>query len=172
MARRQPCVIGNGYYLDLNQPGIMIYLLIALVIGLALAPLLHFLPSKRQRALASLREAAAVGGLFVEFRDLPESGSPERRPPAAERQLIYYGLRLPPSRGKESRSGAWVWGAEDGWRAARGRAAVPPILLEMPAEILAASVDEGSCGVYWRESGDVDTVHTIRRLLGLWAEQV
>lgn len=171
MARRQPRVSGNGHYLDLNQPGIMIYLLIALVIGLAIAPLLHFLPSKRQRALAGLREAAAVGGLFVEFRDMPDSGSAERRPPAVERQLIYYGLRLPPSRGKESRSGAWVR-AEEGWRAARGRAAVPPVLLEMPAEILAASVDEGSCGVYWRESGDVDTVHTIRRLLGLWAEHV
>ena len=149
----------------------MIYFLIALVIGLALAPLLHFLPSKRQRALAGLREAAAVGGLFVEFRDLPESGARHRPGPIAERQLIYYGLRLPPSRGKELRSGAWLQGI-DGWRPALGRAEIPPILLEMPAEILAASLDESSCGVYWRETGDVETVHRIRRLLGLWAEQI
>ena len=149
----------------------MIYILIAVVIALAVAPLLHFIPSKRQRELAGLREAAAVGGLFVEFRDLPGSGAGERPVSAAQRQVIYYGLRLPPSRGKDSRGGSWVRG-EDGWRAASGRAAVPPVLTEMPAEILAASIDESSCGVYWRESGNVDTVGTIKGLLGRWAEHV
>ena len=47
------------------------YLLIVFVIALALAPLSHFVPSKRQRHIARLREYAAVHGLFVEFRSLP-----------------------------------------------------------------------------------------------------
>ena len=51
----------------------MKYLLILFIIALALAPLTHFLPSKRQRKVAGLREYAAVHGLFVEFRKLPGS---------------------------------------------------------------------------------------------------
>jgi len=47
------------------------YLLIIFVIALALAPLSHFVPSKRQRKVVCLREYAAVHGLFVEFRTLP-----------------------------------------------------------------------------------------------------
>ena len=38
----------------------MTYLLIIFVIALALAPLSHFVPSKRQREIARLREYAAV----------------------------------------------------------------------------------------------------------------
>ena len=53
------------------------FLLIVFVIALALAPLGHFVPSKRQRAIARMREYAAVHGLFVEFRDLPvQAGAP------------------------------------------------------------------------------------------------
>jgi hypothetical protein len=47
------------------------YLLIILVIAIALAPLSHFVPSKRQREVARMREYAAVNGLFVEFRGVP-----------------------------------------------------------------------------------------------------
>ena len=48
----------------------MTYLLIIFVIALALAPLSHFVPSKRQREIARLREYAAVeleqAGLAIE----------------------------------------------------------------------------------------------------------
>ncbi len=49
----------------------MTYLLIIFVIAVALAPLSHFVPSKRQRQIARMREYAAVHGLFVEFRGVP-----------------------------------------------------------------------------------------------------
>ena len=61
------------------------YLLIVFVIALALAPLSHFVPSKRQRHIARLREYAAVHGLFVEFRSLP--GTARER---ADGHTIYY----------------------------------------------------------------------------------
>ena len=84
----------------------MNYLLIAFIILVALAPLTHFLPSKRQRRQAAMREAAALGGLFVEFRSLP--GAAGGRAPQAQQDVIYYGRRLAPSKGRGSRRGAWL----------------------------------------------------------------
>ncbi|WP_116364242.1 hypothetical protein [Parahaliea mediterranea] len=156
----------------------MTYLIIAFVIAIALAPLSHFVPSKQQRRQARLREAAAVQGLFVEFRDLPRSAAPGAAGVRAD--SLYYGLRLRPSRGRQRRRGAWLREETGEWRALadgpghslQARRAVPQALLEMPESVLAASVDEGSCGIYWREAGDLSTVAEIRRLLGDWGAQL
>ncbi len=147
----------------------MIYIIIALI--LVVAPLLHFMPSKRQRLQASLREAAAVGGLLVEFRSLPEEGRAAQRLPRGG--LIYYGLRLKPSRGRHKRRrGAWIFEAGE-WRALGGQAsAIPAPLLTLPPVVLAASVDEVSCGVYWQEEGDLETVAQIQRCLADWGGQI
>jgi hypothetical protein len=147
------------------------YFIIALIILAAIAPLLHFAPSKRQRALAGLRERAAVAGLFVEFRDLPGVELYYRPASATTRQVIYYGLRLPPSRGKDQRSGSWRT-LEGEWRALVRRDSVPTLLLELPPQILAASIDESSCGLYWREEGDADIVDQIIATLGSWSSEL
>ena len=149
----------------------MTYLLIILLVAMAIAPLLHFMPSKRQREQARLRERAALSGLFVEFRDLPGKAEALQRMPASERQVIYYGQRLPPSRGKERRSGSWVR-MEDGWRSVGARLPTPPVLATLGPEILGASVDESICGVYWREQGDADTVDRIGAALKAWLDEV
>ncbi len=147
----------------------MNYLLIAFIILVALAPLTHFLPSKRQRRQAALREAAALGGLFVEFRSLP--GAAAGGAPRAQQDVIYYGRRLAPSKGRGSRRGAWL--QRDGqWVPVAGaRAPVPEQLLACTPDSLGASLDEGSCGVYWQEQGDASTVGDIRSILLAWAEQ-
>lgn len=147
----------------------MIYLVIALIVGLALAPLSHFVPSRRQRHQASLRESAALKGLFVEFRRLPQSGAGTAA--VAGSNVIYYGLRLKPSRGKVRRQGVWLRD-EQGWRSVGPRLPVPQVLQDMPAAVLAASVDDASCGVYWQEAGDPSTVAQIRENLGDWSEQL
>ncbi|MDO8862414.1 hypothetical protein Q6D67_11950 [Haliea sp. E1-2-M8] len=147
------------------------YLLIAFIVVVALAPLTHFLPSKRQRRQAALREAAALGGLFVEFRSLP--GAAAGRVPQAQQDVIYYGRRLAPSKGRGSRRGAWL--QRDGeWRSvgAGPRLPLPEPLQAGAADILGASVDEGSCGVYWQEQGDTATVGEIRDILLAWAQQI
>ena len=149
----------------------MKYLIIVLVIGLALAPLLHFLPSKRQRAIAGLREAAAVAGLFVEFRDLPGERPAYSTASARDRQLIYYGARLPPSRGKQTRAGSWLRESEQ-WRGLDRAYITPDQLADMPHQVLAASVDEASCGVYWREDGDAAVVEDIVRLISAWRDEI
>jgi hypothetical protein len=42
----------------------------------------------------------------------------------------------------------------------------------MPATILAASLDEGSCGIYWLEVGDEADVKQIVSALEAWQGQL
>lgn len=148
----------------------MTYLLILFVIAIALVPLTHFMPSKRQREIARMREYAAVHGLFVEFRRVPgrESGRLKSRDRAGH-DTIYYGKRLPPAKQKRPEQACvWLFEAE-GWVGLERRLRVPESLALLPTEVLAASVDEGSCGIYWRESGGVEAVEQIRQVLAAWA---
>ena len=150
----------------------MTYLLIILVIAIALAPLSHFVPSKRQREIARMREYAAVNGLFVEFRGVPGRDrvrSSDRD--GAGRDTIYYGKRIPAAKARAVKTRAWRF--ENGsWVGLERRAEVPAELASLPAEVLAASVDEGSCGIYWQEAGGVENIELIRRVLEVWAEEV
>lgn len=151
----------------------MSYLLIVLVIAVALAPLSHFVPSKRQRKVAGMREYAAVHGLFVEFRSLP--GAPAKGEVSAvsvpRGEIIYYGKRMPPKRRKGSERCSWVVD-EQGWRGLDRRDTPPDILPELPATVLAASIDEGSCGIYWQEVGEKADVEQIVRLLEAWSSDL
>jgi hypothetical protein len=152
----------------------MEYFIIILVIGLALAPLSHFVPSKRQRQVARMRETAAVRGLFVEFRDLPTDrrGNAAGATDGASRgRIIYYGKRLPPARGDVDLRDSWVVD-EQGWRSLRGTRKPPGILGDLPGEVLAASVDEGSCGIYWAEAGEEAELVQIIAVLEDWARQL
>ena len=150
----------------------MTYLLIILVIAIALAPLSHFVPSKRQREIARMREYAAVNGLFVEFRGVPGRDrvrSSDRD--GAGGDTIYYGKRIPAARTRAVKTQAWRF--ENGrWVGLERRAEVPAELASLPVEVLAASVDEGSGGIYWQEAGGVENLELIRRVLEVWAEEV
>lgn len=141
------------------------YLLIFSVIALAIAPLVHFLPSKRQRAVAGLREYAAVHGLFVEFRHAPTRGAV----PKTVRDVLYYGKRLPGSRSDTVESASWIRDQQE-WRSVGIRRPVPPPLEELSVEVIAASVDQFSCGVYWREADGEEAVEQIRKILERWCE--
>ena len=146
------------------------YLLILFVIALALAPLTHFIPSKRQRRIAGLREYAAVHGLFVEFRDLPKGGAPSLARPSRG-HVIYYGKRIAARRVRPVEAGAWIYD-QDSWRSVGRRLPVPQPVQGLPADILAASVDAGSCGVYWTESSGEAGVEHIRQVLECWCEEL
>ena len=147
----------------------MSYAIIVVIIFLALAPLWHFMPSKRQRREASMREAAALAGLFVEFRDLPLAPALRARLPASERQVLYYGCRLPPPRSEARRQ--LVWNRIDGdWVSLPPRVSPPAIAADCPASVLALGQSEDSCGLYWREEGGVDEVRKLADLLLQWRD--
>jgi len=130
--------------------------------ALALAPLIPFIPSQRQRHQARLRQGAALQGLFVEFRDLP--GQPLDRRAG---RVIYYGRRLPPSRGAPRASLRWER-SEGGWKGMDHAEAAPAAAAQMPPPVLAIGQDEASCGAYWREAGEASEVAAIAAALALW----
>ena len=147
------------------------YVIIALIVLLALAPLWHFMPSKQQRRTARLREAAALAGLFVEFRDLPLSPARSARLSAAERQVLYYGCRLPPSRRSSRRSLVWNRIGGD-WVSTPPRIAAPAVAAQCPENVLALAQSEASCGLYWREDGEVEEVENLAQLLQQWRAEL
>lgn len=147
----------------------MKYLLILFVIALALAPLSHFFPSKRQRLVARLREYAAVHGLFVEFRDLPSRAGGNADTTGRKAQVIYYGKRLPPSRDRPRSRLSWLRDGE-GWSGLDHRETEPGFCARLPGSIQALGLDENSCGVYWEEQGEEADVEKIVAALEAWAE--
>ena len=134
------------------------YLLIIFVIALALAPLSHFVPSKAQRRVARMREHAAISGLFVEFRELPEIVARPR--PGGNGRVIYYGKRVRPTASGPTKR--LLWRALDSAWASHPRGVdVPAALAQLPPAVQAASADADSCGIYWEEDGeeaDVDKI--------------
>jgi len=143
------------------------FLLILFVVALALAPLGHFLPDKRQRKIARLREYAAVNGLFVEFRDPPGASGAQPR----DGRVIYYGKRLPAGVAAVVESAAWTCSNGE-WAGVRTRRPVPSQLEKLPVDIVAGGVDGSSCGVYWTETGDEDSVEQIRSALESWLAEL
>ncbi len=143
----------------------MTYLVIFAVLALALAPLIHVVPSKAQRRVAHLREFAALQGMFVEFRSAPEGVLTAWESARFQKgRTIYYGLRFPATKRQRPGKNAWVWGRE-GWRSLPRGGGVPAPLANLPAEIFAASIDEGSCGVYWLEAGEEAEIKQIKEAL-------
>ncbi len=143
----------------------MTYLLIIFVIALALAPLAQVLPSKYQRRIARMREFAALQGMFVEFRTVPES--PRVRTVESGYQkgkTIYYGLRIPARGCEVEQPLAWVHG-EEGWHSLPRRVKVPSVLSDLPSGIIAVGIDHGSCGIFWQEAGDEADIERIYRVL-------
>ncbi|MEM9257328.1 MAG: hypothetical protein AAGA91_17950 [Pseudomonadota bacterium] len=141
------------------------FLLIAFVLALALAPLIHVLPSKGQRRLARLREYAAVHGMFVESRRPPGNEASDARP------VIYYGQRFPTSSQREFSSASWAC-ANGQWRRVGRGPRVPTCISDCPVSLEGASVDQYSCGVYWDEAGDEACIEHIRVALAHWTEHL
>lgn len=149
----------------------MVWLFILFVLAVALVPLSYFAPSKRQRAIAGLRERAAIEGLFVEFRK-PPGGSGRPLPNGvSERNLIYYGKRLPAAKKRARQRSAWRRDSE-GWLGVGGYLPIPDMFADFPDSAVAASVDPDSCGIYWDETGEAETVAEIASVLEHWAEQI
>ncbi len=145
--------------------------IVLLVVLLALAPLWHFAPTKRQRLQARLRECAALNGLFVELRDLPLPQDRLARMPAGERQVVYYGCRLRTSGMVPMRRTAWYRSGDD-WSCRNGREAPPDFVQEIPDSVLAVDLGPESCGLYWREEGTEDDVISLARRLAAWRDQL
>lgn len=169
MCRWQYCLVISQLTFHSNliwiRPLPVTYLVIFAVLAVALAPLIHVMPSKAQRRVAHLREFAALQGMFVEFRAAPEGVlSAWESSHFLKGRTIYYGLRFAATKRQRHEKRAWVWG-EDGWRSLPRGEGVPASLTKLPAEIFAASIDQGSCGIYWQERGGDAEIKQIKQAL-------
>ncbi len=141
----------------------MSYLLIALIIMVALSPLISAMPTRRQRLIADLRQAAALAGLYVQLKESPLQE-------AGESLLPFYGCRR--KREDNAASGTVVYRRlEAGWAALRGHWPTQRLdLLEaLPVGVSAVCEDLTGVGVFWDEQGaraDVEHIaQTLRALL-------
>ena len=137
----------------------MTYLLIFGVLLLALSPLLAMMPTRRQRELASLRQAAASAGLFVKLDR--EGGEPGQ---------VYYGCRR--QRGDTPAQSAILQRGAAGWSLQSGECAAEraSLLAALPEAVMQFREDAREVGVFWGERGTLEDVQTIagvlRKLLG------
>jgi len=138
------------------------YWLIAVIVFIALAPLLQLLPNKRLRRAARLREAAVLAGLTVELRTLPALLARVER----GQELLFYALQRPRTGGGPE-LGTWqrkagVW--ESVVTPRQGRP-VPAGLEQLPAGVMAFASEPQRIGVFWCEQGEESDVSAIAQLL-------
>jgi hypothetical protein len=135
------------------------WLLIVLVVFIALSPLITMMPTRRQKQIANLRQAAAVRGLSVQLREPPSRVSLEGAP-------VFYGRH----RAREARAvpqSAMFQRDDMAWKALDGE--LPgldlEILQEMPEGVNLVWLSPQEVGVFWDERGDEDDLATIDGVL-------
>ena len=146
----------------------MAYLIIVAILILAIAPILHFRPTRRQRLITELRDAALENGLFVEFRKDLIFDKCILRLGAECNDVIFYGLRIPLAVGVDRKKVTWLR-EEEGWSSTTKFDQCPIFLNSLPIDVLAASADIRCYGVYWTERGNEKDVENISRVLTSWA---
>lgn len=164
----------------------MVYLGIALVIALLVAPIIALRPSGRQREQMALRQAARARGLRTELVTIedpdpdPDSyRSVTGKALAREIKCIAYRRsRRRPSDTRRLPALAWAvgrnTGATDGplsgWRwetplpefaSDELRAAIPHALESMPDDVIRVDEEYADVSAYWRERGGMEAFEQI-----------
>jgi hypothetical protein len=160
----------------------MIYLLIAIVLLVIVAPIVHVLPSKEQKVkMAKRREAMGVGvGVELVKIEDPDPDPKKYQTSTAKplpRQLSVAAYRLHrgvdaslenprvyklmryDARGRKQFTGQWYWPKD---KSVAGDAAITSHLSEcldrLPSDVVQVEEKNNFVSVYWHESGDVTEV--------------
>lgn len=165
---------------------IWIAVAIAGALLVAFGPVLHLLPSRKQRRLAAFRAEARRLGLTVELKPVrnPDAAAEERVTAGGRHRTpmhpsVRYALTLdrlpnaaPPWRLLRSARG-WIADAGSDLPAGRlGR--LQPLIETLPDDVVAVDFDGRSVGGYWleRPSSDIDAVAKIKSVLAAIGRQV
>lgn len=140
----------------------MTYLLIALVVMVALSPLISMMPSRRQRQIADLRQRAALCGVTVQLRGLPHATtSGDSRP--------FYGRHR--QRGDHTIAINAVYQRDgEGWQSSVGAlsADMLALLAQLPVGVSHVCENLQGVGLFWDERGpetDVECIDGVLRQL-------
>lgn len=136
----------------------MSWLWIVLIVFVALAPLISLMPTRRQKRLADIRQAAAVAGLQVQLLEPPG-------PELDKRLSACYGLRAQ-HRQRLGLTGKFVREG-DSWRNLDRRGA--PLQRELtagfPSGVSHLVLRADSVMAFWDEGGEVAEVETMKQAL-------
>ena len=135
----------------------MTWLLIIFIVFVALAPLMTIMPTRAQKKVVNLREAAAVAGLQVQLQEPPGL--------ALDKRLsACYGIRV----GRQQRmqlEGSFVR-EETGWRNLDRRGdALPAVKLDFPEGVSHLVLTPDTLLAFWDEHGEIADVERLK--LGL-----
>ena len=138
----------------------MSYALVILLLFIALSPLISAMPSRRQRHIADLRQAAAVSGLYVQLRE----------PPVALPEGVtwtFYGRRRDWDDEQSPARLLLQAGSNGEWLPLEGvgEAVEQPCLKALPAGVALLVRDPEGAGVFWNERGEKNDVLAIDRVL-------
>lgn len=145
------------------------WLIVLVIVVVALTPLTHFVPSKKQKAIADLRQQAAIEGLFVTYRKLPmfpgKVADAAKDRTALEEGTLYYGVRWLVKASERPAPVTWLR-TQEGWKNLQRRDVVlPAALTSLPETVLAFESDSESAGIYWREEGGAEALKGISQAL-------
>ncbi len=137
----------------------MSYFLIILIVFVALSPLISAMPSRRQRKIADLRQAAAMSGLYVKLRDIPRG---ER---LGERAAFYGRKRL--REHKAAVHEVLLYREDDCWSTALGRWPEARLnkLTALPGGVSMLEETAAGIGVFWGEEGETADVLVLNTVL-------
>ena len=144
------------------------YLLIGLLLLVALSPLLSIMPTRRQRQLANLRQAAASAGLYVRFDKTADEAERPSVPGSTQGdgpRAVLYGCRR--ERGDaRGEPGVYRRDGED-WLANAGRWSPERLkaLAELPGGVSEIRDEMSGIAVLWDEQGEAEDVREIARVL-------
>ena len=166
--------------------GFWIGIIIVGVLIVAFGPILHLLPSKRDRHLAALRTEARRLGLTVELKSVrnPDAAATERVTAGGQLRTpmlacTRYALTLDrmPAQGRPWRllRSARGWIADEGTDLSAGwLGQLRPLIETLPEDVVAVDFGGRSVGCYWleRPASQTDAVAGINSALASIGDQV
>ena len=131
----------------------MVYVLIVLGLAVVIAPLMSAMPSKAQRAKASLRDEARSCNLRVSLRPLP--AIPARFRFQSDDEFACYERRLSADQHRAGRGEAYV-SVEGIWSPTTGVSSAPDWLGALPAGVAFVALSEHTVSIFWNEKEGPD----------------
>jgi hypothetical protein len=135
--------------------------LIAVVVFVALSPLISMLPNGRKLKQAKMRQSALSLGMLVAFSDIPKASKYDK----TEKGICYRLLTHDRKRAIVAGVHKFVR-SSDTWVSAGPVSELQISLLNrLPKAVSAASIEPTACSIYWQEQGQEKDVISIFEVL-------
>lgn len=143
-----------------------------IVVLMLIGSVLWLKPSASQQRQTRLRLLARQLGLDVRLSALPQTRRARVRGELPQQGVVYRLLKFGERKDKPIEYVVCRANSEAEWESESDvelpptvRAELDRVLSQLPSNALAFEITSAGCGVYWRERGDEETIHLLKRLL-------